>query len=70
LAGRLSYQRSMSGWAACPPARPVWGDEVIEADGARVFLGADAADNLDDKLLHARVDTDDQVGFMIANQPS
>jgi Fe-S cluster assembly iron-binding protein IscA len=45
-------------------------DEVIEADRARVFLGADAAGYLDDKLLHARVDRDDQVGFMISNQPS
>lgn len=42
-------------------------DEVVEAEGARVFLEPDAAAELDDKVLDARVE-DDEFAFMIAPQ--
>jgi iron-sulfur cluster assembly protein len=42
-------------------------DEVIEEQGARVFLEPDAASLLDDKVLDASVEQN-QVAFTIADQ--
>ncbi len=42
-------------------------DEVIEEQGARVFLEPEAASLLDDKVLDASVDQN-QVAFTIADQ--
>jgi iron-sulfur cluster assembly protein len=42
-------------------------DEVIEEQGARVFLEPEAASLLDDKVLDASVEQD-QVAFTIAEQ--
>jgi iron-sulfur cluster assembly protein len=47
---------------------PVAGDQVIEADGARVFLEANAAAALDDKALDAQVDDEGTVAFTVALQ--
>ena len=47
---------------------PAEDDEVIEEHGARVFLEAEAASLLDDKVLDASVDQN-QVAFTIADQP-
>jgi len=47
---------------------PVAGDQVIEADGARVFLEANAAVALDDKALDAQVDDEGTVAFTVAQQ--
>jgi iron-sulfur cluster assembly protein len=45
---------------------PIAGDQVIEADGARVFLEANAAAALDDKALDAQVDDQGTVAFTVA----
>lgn len=42
-------------------------DEVIEEQGARVFLEPEAALALGDKILDARVE-DNRVAFMVADQ--
>lgn len=42
-------------------------DEVIEEQGARVFLEAQAASLLDDKILDASLEQD-QVAFILADQ--
>ena len=47
---------------------PVDGDQVIESDGARVFLEAVAAVALDDKSLDAQVDDEGTVAFTLAEQ--
>lgn len=46
---------------------PAEDDEVIEEQGARVFLDPEAASLLDDKVLDASV-KQDQVAFTIADQ--
>jgi Fe-S cluster assembly iron-binding protein IscA len=46
---------------------PAEDDEVIEEQGARVFLEPDAASLLDDKVLDASVEHN-QVAFTIADQ--
>jgi iron-sulfur cluster assembly protein len=46
---------------------PAEDDEVIEEQGARVFLEPGAASLLDDKILDASVEQD-QVAFTIAEQ--
>jgi iron-sulfur cluster assembly protein len=47
--------------------RPAEDDEVIEEQGARVFLEPEAASLLDDKVLDASVEQG-QVAFTIADQ--
>ena len=47
---------------------PAEDDEIIEEQGARVFVEADAASLLDDKLLDASLEQD-QVAFMVLDQP-
>lgn len=44
-------------------------DQVIESDGARVFLEESAAVMLDDKVLDAEVDEGGAVRFAIGMQP-
>ena len=46
---------------------PAEDDEVIEDQGARVFLEPEAASLLDDKILDASIEQD-QVAFTIADQ--
>jgi Fe-S cluster assembly iron-binding protein IscA len=46
---------------------PAEDDEVVDEQGARVFLEPDAASLLDDKVLDASVEQD-QVAFTIADQ--
>jgi Fe-S cluster assembly iron-binding protein IscA len=47
---------------------PVAGDEVVEEDGARVFLEPAAAVLLDDKSLDAQVTEQGQVAFSVSEQ--
>ncbi len=47
---------------------PQPGDQVLEEDGARVFLEETAAVTLDDKVLDATVDEGGGVQFSIAPQ--
>jgi iron-sulfur cluster assembly protein len=46
---------------------PAEDDEVVEEQGARVFLEPEAASLLDDKVLDASVEQD-QVAFTIADR--
>jgi iron-sulfur cluster assembly protein len=48
---------------------PLVGDEVVESEGARVFMEPGAAQVLDGKALDAQVDNDGGVAFTIADQP-
>jgi iron-sulfur cluster assembly protein len=50
-------------------AGPAEGDEVIEAEGARVFLEPQAGELLDDKTLDAGVDPEGHLQFSLAQQP-
>lgn len=47
---------------------PVAGDQVVEEGGARVFVEAAAAAELDDKALDAQVNEQGDLAFRIANQ--
>ena len=49
-----------------PSEAPQPGDQVLEEDGARVFLEETAAVTLDDKVLDAQVDDQGGVQFTIA----
>jgi Fe-S cluster assembly iron-binding protein IscA len=49
---------------------PLAGDEVVESDGARVFVEPAAATVLADKSLDAAVDDDGGVAFSLARQAS
>ncbi len=43
-------------------------DEVIEEQGARVFLDSNASDLLESRELDARVDSDRHIAFVIGDQ--
>jgi Fe-S cluster assembly iron-binding protein IscA len=47
---------------------PALGDQVIEDDGARVFLDTDAAVRLDDQVLDAVIDESNRIEFVLAAQ--
>jgi Fe-S cluster assembly iron-binding protein IscA len=49
---------------------PADGDQVIEANGARVFLASDTAEVLADKSLDAEVDGEGAVAFSVSAQPA
>jgi len=51
-----------------PAGTPEEGDQVVESEGARVFLEAEAAEILDDKVLDARVNDSGGVEFLVAAQ--
>lgn len=51
-----------------PTEAPQPGDQVLEENGARVFLEETAAETLDDKVLDAQVDENGGVQFLIALQ--
>jgi iron-sulfur cluster assembly protein len=51
---------------AAGPQQP--GDQVVEQEGATVFLDARAATSLDDKVLDAAVDGSGTVEFLLAYQ--
>ena len=44
---------------------PEQGDDVVESEGARVFLDHDAASALDDKILDARTGDDGRIQFRL-----
>ena len=54
--------------ALTPVAAPEPGDEVVDNDGARVFLDTAAAELLGDKVLDAQVDPDGSVQFGLGQQ--
>jgi len=47
---------------------PVAGDQVVEAEGARVFLEPTAATALEDKALDAQVNDEGDVAFSVSDQ--
>jgi len=47
---------------------PEAGDQVVEDQGARLFLEPEAAQLLDDKVLDAMVTEDGRVQFLLATQ--
>jgi iron-sulfur cluster assembly protein len=47
---------------------PVVGDELVEQEGARVYLDAAAAQQLDDKVLDAGIDETGNVQFGLLAQ--
>lgn len=49
-------------------AEPVAGDQVLDADGARLFLDVDAAELLSDKALDAGVGQQGGVEFAVQEQ--
>lgn len=51
-----------------PTDAPEPGDQVVEAEGARVFLGEHAARTLDGMVLDAQVDQTGGVQFSISQQ--
>jgi Fe-S cluster assembly iron-binding protein IscA len=67
---RISEQKTGGGEAQFQLAvaeSPLEGDEVIEEEGARVFLEPDAALDLDDKVLDAAIE-EASVKFSISPQ--
>ncbi|HMG39970.1 MAG TPA: hypothetical protein VK611_01520 [Acidimicrobiales bacterium] len=53
-------------WALAPRQE----DNVVEEEGVRVFLDPTADDLLDGMVLDAKVESDGQVQFLLATQPS
>ena len=49
-------------------AEPAENDQVMSAEGSRIFLDQQAAAFLDDKILDAGVDSDGQSSFVLAQQ--
>jgi iron-sulfur cluster assembly protein len=49
-------------------AGPQPGDQLVESDGARVYLDSDAAAALDDKALDADVSDQGEVRFQVTDQ--
>lgn len=49
---------------------PMAGDEVVETEGARVFMEPAAAEVLSDKALDAEIGDDGGVSFNVEYQPS
>lgn len=49
---------------------PVQGDQVVDSDGARIFLDPQAAQILDDKALDAAIDAQGGVRFGVAERPA
>lgn len=49
---------------------PEAGDQVVEEEGARVYIEPEAAVMLDDKTLDAEVDQQGDVSFTIGEQPA
>ncbi|KAA1415851.1 Fe-S cluster assembly protein HesB [Nocardioides humilatus] len=47
---------------------PVAGDQVVDQDGAKVFLDQAAAEQLDDKVLDANLDHSGNVQFGLLQQ--
>jgi iron-sulfur cluster assembly protein len=58
--GRMNFQLSVV-------ALPAEDDEVVDAEGARVFLDPEAASLLGDKILDASIESN-QVAFTITDQ--
>ncbi|MGH9049491.1 MAG: Fe-S cluster assembly protein HesB [Acidimicrobiia bacterium] len=56
------------GLAVSAAPAPEEEDQVLEAQGARVFLEPGAAEALDDRVLDAEIDPQGSVKFLVATQ--
>lgn len=60
-----SADGSAQAFAVSAVSRPEQGDEIVDSDGAKVFLTEDASAVLADKVLDAQVDSAGGVQFAI-----
>ena len=67
-AGLRISQEADESLALAPAAASEPGDQVVEDNGARVFLDEGAAAVLDDKVLDAKVEADGSVQFAVGVQ--
>jgi iron-sulfur cluster assembly protein len=65
---RIGEADGTEGLAIMPASTPQPADQVVEAEGARVFLDPAAAEVLDDKILDATVDGEGHVKFLLVQQ--
>jgi Fe-S cluster assembly iron-binding protein IscA len=65
---RIASSEQEPNLTVSPAGTPEAGDQVVESEGARVFLEPEAAAMLDDKVLDARVNDSGGVEFLVANQ--
>ncbi|GAA2106178.1 hypothetical protein GCM10009841_25620 [Microlunatus panaciterrae] len=66
---RISAQEGTAGdFAVAPAEAPEPGDQVVESEGAKVFLEETASAALSDKILDAQVDQAGSVQFQIGQQ--
>jgi Fe-S cluster assembly iron-binding protein IscA len=66
---RIATDPSAGGLTLGLAEQPAQGDQVVDTAGVRIFLDAEAAQFLDDKVLDAAVDPQGGVQFAIADQP-
>lgn len=66
---RISSDSEPTGFSLSVAPAPETGDQVVEQDGATVYLDTGAAAELDDKVLDAGVDEAGQVQFALGLQP-
>ncbi|GAB3866790.1 hypothetical protein GCM10028801_39470 [Nocardioides maradonensis] len=62
---RISTAEGTDGLAVATATSPQTQDQVVEQDGAKVFLDAGAAEQLDDKVLDAAVDDAGNLQFSL-----
>ena len=60
-----STNNGTQGLTVAPADQPETGDEVVEDDGARVFVETTAATMLGESVLDAQVDDDGNVQFLL-----
>jgi iron-sulfur cluster assembly protein len=68
IAASVPEPRSAGSLQVTAAEGPGEGDQVLEGDGARVFLESEAAVYLDDKVLDARMDEQGNAHFTLAEQ--
>lgn len=64
----LRIAAAPDGLTVSPATAPESSDQVVEGEGARVFLETEAAESLDDKVLDAQVDDAGRVQFLLGDQ--
>ena len=64
----LRIANEEGGLSVSTAGMPAEGDQVVEDQGARVFLESSLAAMLDDKVLDATVDEHGRIGFVLSPQ--
>lgn len=65
---RITSQDNEAGLAVSTSNGPDGDEQVVQQDGATVYLDADAATQLDDKVLDAGVDGEGNLQFALGQQ--